>query len=123
YDRFSADQVSSGLGKGLFSGMTTADVIAQSARMGWMPSYPTFDRNPLDLADQARESGLRLNEYVPRELEKGRCRFACEDPDAPQNAPRVLTMWRANLLGSSAKGNEYFLEHLLGTDSSLRAEE
>ncbi|WP_017602580.1 nitrate reductase subunit alpha [Nocardiopsis alkaliphila] len=123
YDRFSADQVSSGLGKGLFKGMTTADVIAQSARLGWMPSYPTFDRNPLDVADDAREAGLSINEYVPRELKEGRLRFACEDPDAPQNSPRVLTVWRANLMGSSAKGNEYFLKHLLGTDSSLRAEE
>ena len=35
----------------------------------------------------------------------------------------MLTIWRANLLGSSAKGNEYFLKHLLGTDSSLRATE
>jgi nitrate reductase / nitrite oxidoreductase, alpha subunit len=35
----------------------------------------------------------------------------------------VLAIWRANLLGSSAKGNEYFLKHLLGTDSSLRASE
>ncbi|GHD33816.1 nitrate reductase subunit alpha [Nocardiopsis kunsanensis] len=123
YDRFSADQVSSGLGKGLFKGMSTADVITQSARSGWMPSYPTFDRNPLDLSDQAREAGLPVREYVPRELREGRMRFACEDPDAPQNAPRVLTVWRANLLGSSAKGNEYFLEHLLGTGSSPRAEQ
>jgi len=35
----------------------------------------------------------------------------------------VLTLWRANLLGSSAKGNEYFLEHLLGAGSNLRASE
>jgi nitrate reductase alpha subunit len=35
----------------------------------------------------------------------------------------VLTVWRANLLGSSAKGNEYFLKHLLGADNSLRATE
>ncbi len=49
--------------------------------------------------------------------------FAGEDPDAPENWPRVLTVWRANLLGSSAKGNEYFLRHLLGTDASLRASE
>ncbi len=35
----------------------------------------------------------------------------------------MLTVWRANLLGSSAKGNEYFLRHLLGTDASLRATE
>ncbi len=48
-------------------------------------------------------------------------RFACEDPDAPENFPRCLTVWRANLLGSSAKGNEYFLKHLLGTDSAVAA--
>ncbi|CAM5701996.1 nitrate reductase (quinone) OS=Streptomyces tendae OX=1932 GN=GUR47_01500 PE=3 SV=1 [Streptomyces tendae] len=34
-----------------------------------------------------------------------------------------MTLWRANLLGSSAKGAEYFTKHLLGTQSSLRAEE
>ena len=34
----------------------------------------------------------------------------------------MLTAWRANLLGSSSKGNEYFLQHLLGTTrSNLRA--
>jgi nitrate reductase alpha subunit len=56
-------------------------------------------------------------------LREGRLGFAGQDPDAPQNWPRVLTVWRANLLGSSAKGNEYFLRHLLGTDASLRATE
>ena len=50
-------------------------------------------------------------------------RFAAEDPDGPGNAPKVLTVWRSNLLGSSAKGDEYFLQHLLGTDSSLRADQ
>jgi nitrate reductase alpha subunit len=25
--------------------------------MGWMPSYPTFDRNPLDLSDDAAAAG------------------------------------------------------------------
>ncbi|MBB2924362.1 nitrate reductase subunit alpha [Cellulomonas cellasea] len=125
YDPFSADTLSAatpGTG-GLFAGMTTADVIAKSARMGWMPSYPTFDRNPLDLAVDAEAAGLPVGEYVPRELTEGRLRFAAEDPDAPENWPRVLTVWRANLLGSSGKGNEYFLHHLLGTDSNLLATE
>nr|WP_229698970.1 molybdopterin-dependent oxidoreductase [Wenjunlia tyrosinilytica] len=49
-------------------------------------------------------------------------RFAGEDPDAPENFPRVLNVWRANLLGSSAKGNEYFLKHLLGTDHAVRGD-
>ncbi|WP_344972083.1 nitrate reductase subunit alpha [Salinactinospora qingdaonensis] len=123
YDAFGADTLAATSGQGTFSGKSTADVIAQSARLGWMPSYPTFDRNPLQLAGDAEEAGLSVPEYVVQELRAGRLRFACEDPDAPENFPRVLTVWRANLLGSSAKGNEYFLKHLLGTDTAVRAEE
>ncbi|MFI6596621.1 nitrate reductase subunit alpha [Nonomuraea sp. NPDC050536] len=120
YDTYSADVVSSPLSQGAFTGKATADLLAQSARLGWMPSYPTFDRNPLDLADEAGDDPAS---YVVEQVEAGRLGFACEDPDAPHNWPRVLTVWRANLLGSSAKGNEYFLRHLLGTDSAVRAEE
>ena len=112
YDRFSS-----------LGGKSTHELIAQSARMGWMPSYPTFDRNPLDLADDAKASGKPSAEYVVDELKAGRLNFACENPDTPENFPRILSVWRANLLGSSAKGNEYFLKHLLGTDSSLREDD
>jgi nitrate reductase alpha subunit len=103
--------------------MTTADLLAQSARLGWMPSYPTFNWNPLDLADALEASGGEPGAFVTGELAAGRLRFAAEDPDAPENFPRVLTVWRANLLGSSGKGNEYFLKHLLGASSSVRAAE
>lgn len=123
YDAFGADTLAAAHADGQLAGKATADVIAQSARLGWMPSYPTFDRNPLQLADDAAAAGLGVDEYVPAELQAGRLRFAAEDPDAPENFPRVLTIWRANLLGSSAKGNEYFMHHLLGTDSNLRATE
>jgi nitrate reductase / nitrite oxidoreductase, alpha subunit len=123
YDHFGADTLSAVTGQGQLAGKTTADVIAQSARMGWMPSYPTFDRNPLTLADDAHASGKTVGDYVVEQLKSGDLRFACEDPDAEDNYPRVLTVWRANLLGSSAKGNEYFLKHLLGADNSLRATE
>ncbi|MEO3840594.1 nitrate reductase subunit alpha [Streptomyces sp. B22F1] len=121
YDPFSADTLAAAGAGGPFAGKSTADVIAASARMGWMPSYPTFDRNPLALADEAEQAGRDVGEHVVGELRAGRLRFAAEDPDSPANFPRVLTVWRANLLGSSAKGNEYFLKHLLGTDSSVRA--
>ena len=59
YDTFGADTVSAKTGSGQLAGMSTADVIAKSARMGWMPSYPTFNRNPLDLADEACWPGDR----------------------------------------------------------------
>ena len=54
YDKFQADVLASPLGEGRFAGMTGADCLALSARTGWMPSYPTFDRNPLDLAETRR---------------------------------------------------------------------
>ena len=44
-------------GAGRSPGMTTADVLAQSARLGWMPSYPTFNWNPLALGDAVKASG------------------------------------------------------------------
>jgi len=124
YDTYTADTVASPTGRGLFAGAHTMDLLAQSARLGWMPSAPTFDRNPLDLADEALAAAPGdPGGYVARRLADGTLRFACTDPDAPASWPRVLTVWRANLLGSSAKGNEYFLRHLLGTDASLRATE
>lgn len=123
YDRLGADLLSSPLGDGHFAGRSMIDTMAQSARSGWMPSYPQFDRNPLDLADDAAASGLDPATYVSQQLKSGELKFAIEDPDAQGNWPRVLTLWRANLLGSSSKGNEFFLRHLLGTSNAVRAEE
>jgi nitrate reductase alpha subunit len=123
YDGFGADELATPLGRGLFRGRALADCMVQATRLGWTPSYPTFDRNPIDLAESARASGEDPGAYVVSELQSGRLKFACTDPDAPENWPRVLTVWRANLLGSSGKGNEYFLRHLLGAEAAIRAEE
>ncbi|MFW6690244.1 nitrate reductase subunit alpha [Streptomyces sp. MAR4 CNX-425] len=123
YDHFRADVLASPLGRGDLAGMTGADCLAAATRAGWMPSYPTFDRNPLDLAEDAAAAGKDPVAYTVDELRAGRLGFACEDPDAEENWPRIVTLWRANLLGSSAKGAEYFQRHLLGTHSSLRATE
>ncbi|WP_406404378.1 nitrate reductase subunit alpha [Streptomyces sp. NBC_00879] len=123
YDGYRADALTSPLARGDLAGMHTADTLALSARLGWMPSYPQFDRNPLDLADDAAAGGEEASAYITRKLSAGELGWACEDPDAAENWPRCLTLWRANLLGSSGKGNEYFLKHLLGTHTSLRAQE
>ena len=121
YDRFTSEVMASPTAEGRFAGRTAADNIALASRLGWMPSYPTFDRNPLDLADEALRLGKDASIHVVDGLKSGHLQFACEDPDAPENFPRCLTVWRSNLLGSSAKGNEYFLKHLLGTDSNVAA--
>ena len=122
YDGYRADALTSPLARGHLAGMHTMDTIALSARLGWMPSYPQFDRNPLDVADDAAAAGQEVSAYVADQLRDRTLTFAIEDPDAPQNWPRCLTLWRANLLGSSAKGDEYFLKHLLGTHDNLMAD-
>ncbi|MFE9611230.1 nitrate reductase subunit alpha [Streptomyces sp. NPDC006012] len=123
YETYGADALASPTGQGLFTGRHTADLVAQSMRLGWMPSYPTFRDNPLDLGDRVRASGKDAGEWVCDRFQDGAVEFACEDPDAPENWPRVLTVWRANLIGSSAKGNEYFLRHLLGARDNASAAE
>ncbi|MFC9283173.1 nitrate reductase subunit alpha [Streptomyces collinus] len=122
YDAHGADALASPTGKGLFGGRHTADLVAQSARLGWMPSAPTFSANPLDLGREVHDSGHEPDEWVAGRLARGELSFACEDPDDPANWPRVLTVWRANLIGSSAKGNEFFLRHLLGASDNAHAE-
>ena len=49
--------------------------------------------------------------------------MSCEDPDHPDNWPRNLFVWRCNLLGSSGKGHEYFLKHLLGTSNGVQGKD
>ena len=122
YEAFGPDELASPLGKGRFKGRAFADTLAQAVRLGWTPGHPGFNRNPLDLTDEAAAAGRPVAEHIVDELKSGRLRFAVEDPDDPANFPRVLTVWRANLLGSSGKGNEYFLRHLLGTDAAVRSE-
>ncbi len=119
YDRLAPEQLVSPLAAADSSARRhAADANALAARLGWLPSYPTFDRNPLELADAAAREGIGVEQYILRELRAERLHFACEDPDAPENFPRVMTVWRSNLLGSSAKGHEYFLKHLLGVDTA-----
>jgi len=124
YEGFDAGEIASPLGSGRFAGRQFVDCNLEAARMGWLPSHPTFDRNPLDLADEAAAAGREPAEHVVEELRAGRLGFAAADPDAPGSFPRVLSVWRANLLTSSGKGHEYFLRHLLGSASeAVRAEE
>ncbi len=123
YDDTPADRLASPLGAGDLTGKSTADTMVESMKRGWMPSYPTFNRNPLLLGQQAAEAGMKPAEYVVDQLSKGEMRFACEDPDAEENFPRVLASWRTNLLGSSAKGTEFFLRHMVGADNDVNAVE
>ena len=93
-----------------------------AARLGWLPSYPQFNHNPLDLCREAVEQGAASDEEIVaravERLKSGDLKFALADADSPENFPRVQFFWRANVLGASAKGHEYFMKHMLGTDNS-----
>lgn len=121
-DGYSADSLSSPLAKGHLKDKHTADVIAESAQKGWMPFYPQFDRSSLDVGEEAARAEDPA-QYVKDALADGRLKPAIADIDAPESWPRTLVLWRSNLFGSSAKGNEYFLRNLLGTHSNVLGSE
>jgi len=125
YDRGIRETVDRG--KNGPAGEHPIELQSASVRMGWLPFYPQFDRSPADLVRAAAQAGAESEEdiilWVTKELEEKRLRFAIEDPDAPENWPRVWLIWRGNALLSSAKGHEYFLKHYLGTHHSSIAEE
>ncbi|GGD77754.1 nitrate reductase subunit alpha [Lacimicrobium alkaliphilum] len=95
------------------------DYNTRAERMGWLPSAPQLGTNPLNLCKEAQEKGMDPKDYAVQQLKSGDLEFACLDPDNPQNYPRNMFIWRSNLLGSSGKGHEYMLRHLLGTKHGL----
>ncbi|MGI9331917.1 MAG: nitrate reductase subunit alpha, partial [Gammaproteobacteria bacterium] len=99
------------------------DYNVRAERMGWLPSAPQLKANPLEIADAAQAAGKEPKDYVVEGLRSGTLQLSCEDPDDPANWPRNLFVWRSNLLGSSGKGHEYFLRHLLGTSNGVMNED
>jgi nitrate reductase alpha subunit len=105
----------------------TMDAQVRAVRNGWLPFYPQFEKNPIDLAREAmRATGSEeekdVVQYVVEQLKSRKLKFSVEDPDAPENWPRVWFIWRGNALMSSAKGHEYFLKHYLGTHDNAVAD-
>lgn len=114
YEKFNLHRIASPLADLSQMPEHMLDYNIRAERMGWLPSAPQLNRNPLRLNAEAQQAGLALKDYVVRSLQEGSLRFAAESPDDPANFPRNLFIWRSNLLGSSGKGAEYMLKHLLG---------
>ena len=95
------------------------DYNIRAERMGWLPSAPQLLKNPLEVAKDAESAGKEPKDHVVEQLKSGNLQMACEDPDNEASWPRNLFVWRSNLLGSSGKGHEYFLKHLLGTNHGV----
>lgn len=95
------------------------DCNVRAERMGWLPSCPQLEENPINLARSAVKQGIPIVEYIINRLRDRSLKMSCEDPDNLKNYPRNLFVWRSNLLGSSGKGHEYFLKYFLGTQHGV----
>ncbi len=117
YDGNQADYNS--VPKNDFSSQHSADLIVKSVRNGWMPFFPQYNKNPLEIAKEAKNAGAsnekEIQDYIIDKLKTGELKYSVSNPDEEENFPRVWYIWRGNALLSSAKGHEYFLKHYLGT--------
>jgi nitrate reductase / nitrite oxidoreductase, alpha subunit len=123
YEKLGVEEVLSPLAdKAQFQG-SLIDYNVRAERMGWLPSAPQLQTNPLQVVRDAQTAGQDTKDYVVGSLKSGALKMSCEDPDHPNNWPRNLFVWRSNLLGSSGKGHEYFLKHLLGTAHGVQGKD
>jgi nitrate reductase alpha subunit len=120
YEKLGVAEVLSPLADRKLFGGSMIDYNVRAERMGWLPSAPQLKTNPLQVVRDAQAAGMDAREYAVRGLKDGSLQMSCEDPDHPANWPRNMFVWRSNLLGSSGKGHEYFLKHLLGTSHGVQ---
>lgn len=102
-----------------------ADHIFKAVRMGWMPFFPQFKQNTLELSKEAVASGSKddesIKQYVLEKLKSKKLEYSIADPEAEENFPRVWYIWRGNAIVGSMKGMEYCLKHYLGADHAVIA--
>lgn len=66
-----------------------ADSIFTSVRNGWMPFYPQFNENTLELTKEAIANGAKddegIKQYVLDKLKSKELKYSVSDPDAEEN--------------------------------------
>jgi nitrate reductase alpha subunit len=101
-----------------------ADLVFKSVRMGWMPFYPQFNKNTLELSKEAKsDNPEEIKKNVLEKLKSKEIEYSVADPDADINFPRLWYIWRGNAIAGSMKGHEFALKHYLGTHTNLIAKD
>ena len=123
YEKLGVEEILSPLAdKSKFAG-SMIDYNVRAERMGWLPSAPQLQTNPMQVVRDAQGAGMDPKDYVVNALKNGSLKMSCSDPDNPKNWPRNMFVWRSNILGSSGKGHEYFLKHFLGTSNGVQGKD
>src|SRR5690625_2150037 len=60
--------------------LSLIDYNIRAERMGWLPSAPQLNKNPLEVAKSAQAAGMDVADYVAEQLKSGELGMACEDP-------------------------------------------
>jgi nitrate reductase alpha subunit len=123
YERLGVEEILSPLADKTKFGGSMIDYNVRAERMGWLPSAPQLQTNPMQVVKDAQAQGMDPKAYAVKSLKDGSLKMSCEDPDHPLNWPRNMFVWRSNILGSSGKGHEYFLKHLLGTSHGVQGKD
>lgn len=123
YEKLGVEEILSPLADKSKFGGSLIDYNVRAERMGWLPSAPQLQTNPMQVVKDAVAASMDLKDYVVKGLQDGSLKMSCEDPDNQLNWPRNMFVWRSNLLGSSGKGHEYFLKHLLGTSHGVQGKD
>jgi nitrate reductase alpha subunit len=123
YEKLGVSEVLSPLADKARFGGAMIDYNVRAERMGWLPSAPQLQTHPMQVVRDAQSAGVDPKDYAVEALKDGSLKMSCEDPDHPANWPRNMFVWRSNLLGSSGKGHEYFLKHLLGTSHGVQGKD
>lgn len=101
-----------------------ADLIFKSVRMGWMPFYPQFNKNTLELSNEVESKDPEvIKKLILEKLKSKEIEYSVADPDADINFPRLWYIWRGNAIAGSMKGHEFALKHYLGTHTNLIAKD
>ena len=84
YEESNVDKLKSPLAKHI-KHQHPADYNVTAAKLGWLPSYPQFNKNSLLFAEEAKENGDDSNEAILKrainEVKTKQTKFAVEDPD------------------------------------------
>jgi nitrate reductase alpha subunit len=75
----------------------------------------------------AREDGAETEqevaEWVADQFDSENLQFSMENIDDHANYPKVMWIYRGNLIGTSMRGHEYGLKHFLGTHDNVLGDE
>jgi nitrate reductase alpha subunit len=108
YEKLTMSEVISPLADAKLYGGSMIDYNVRAERMGWLPSAPQLQTNPLQVVRDAQAAGADPKEYTVKGLKSGTLKMSCEDPDHPNNWPRNLFVWRSNLLARAARDTSTF---------------